>query len=206
MEITTKIYARTCGGGHLEDVCDEDTCDICGEEHTGVHCPPTIPFCDTCQKQHDINQCTLCFVCKGEGHTNGECVLDTEPNPSTDITIDSLVYSAQTLIFNPINWTVFTPWSKDTSDPSWFFNKIALCQEDITNISIDIVVNSAKESLVRGSGVDDAIHQRAGPKLQQACTKVARARREKQESRSHSASLPKPLFTLLAQETDSPQC
>ena len=37
------------------------------------------------------HQCTLCFVCKGKGHTNGECILDTNPNPSTDITIDSLV-------------------------------------------------------------------------------------------------------------------
>lgn len=47
--------------------------------------------------------------------------------------------------------------------------KIELFKGNITDLEVDAIVNAANDRLIRGGGVDNAIHEAAGPELQAEC-------------------------------------
>ena len=61
-----------------------------------------------------------------------------------------------------VEWTLETPYK----------HRIVLLKEDLVNLVVDAIVNSAQETLTGGGGVDEAIHLRAGPGLNKEIEKT----------------------------------
>jgi O-acetyl-ADP-ribose deacetylase (regulator of RNase III) len=49
---------------------------------------------------------------------------------------------------------------------------IRLAQGDITELSIDVIVNAANSQLILGGGVAGAIRKKGGPRIQEECNKI----------------------------------
>ena len=51
-------------------------------------------------------------------------------------------------------------------------SKVSLCQGDITELNVDVTVNSVNKTLIGGGGIGGAIHEASGPGLWDECQKL----------------------------------
>ena len=51
-------------------------------------------------------------------------------------------------------------------------NNIEIIKGDLTEMNLDIIVNSANHTLLGGAGIDGKIHYKAGPELLEECKKL----------------------------------
>ena len=50
---------------------------------------------------------------------------------------------------------------------------LQIIRQDITKMHVDAIVNTTNEEMIGYSGVDLAVHEGAGPKLDAECAKIA---------------------------------
>ncbi len=104
----------------------------------------------------------------------------------------------ETGFFFGVGTTCFVPCRKNTirlhdeelimEDPVCLLtDQLVVVKTDITTLFVDVIVNTANSTLLGGGGVDEAIHQAAGPGLLAECRTLRGAGLGKRKS--HEATI-----------------